>query len=599
MTVLQGFWRAVSPPVYSALQAIIDRRTRLTERFSFGIAFCLVAAFVGVGALVLAANFIVERGASTERTIEITRAVPAPATVSKPVKAIVPAPVDPPPQPRPERHVVSSDRLMLALGEFSRAVHDRVETKTEESDAEYQRAVSELDRASEDFLTQAAVLRAKSVAKLPSTINAHKKDADELVRVSDKRREMMSDYLALFEVEYARVHDSLKGAWKVFGRVVARQSLVQLDADLDALRRSTGVLSSAVNAEAPALQPLVATEQAVINNLNTNERGFRHSEGDRWYSAMREDFSRLVALRGSLLQANQELVDHSHEFAEASAGVAALIPKQIEGPVIVLALKSKQTAEKAKALHVPTATAVARTAPVEPVRAVVQTHSVTTHAAKDKKKRALIAWLSVAVVSLLVAIAVLTVASIVGPVRRLCDATRRLAKGEGAVRVRRGGIRELDTLAVAFNVMAEELALAKAAASDYQQGLEVKVAERTQQLEELAQHDPLTGLPNRRQLFVLLNAAIERAQCEGCRVGVFFLDIDNFKYLNDTMGHAFGDRVLICLARRLLEATRAIGFAARLGGDEFTVVFEHAGSEEEISIGRPERGPGLSEAIIG
>ena len=81
-----------------------------------------------------------------------------------------------------------------------------------------------------------------------------------------------------------------------------------------------------------------------------------------------------------------------------------------------------------------------------------------------------------------------------------------------------------------------------------------------------------------------MNAAIERAQREGCRVGVFFLDIDNFKYLNDTMGHAFGDRVLICLARRLQEATRAIGFAARLGGDEFTVVFEHAGSVEEIRL---------------
>ena len=61
--------------------------------------------------------------------------------------------------PALERRVVSSDGLMLALDQFGRAVHDRVETKTEESDAEYQRADSELDRASEDFLTQAAALR--------------------------------------------------------------------------------------------------------------------------------------------------------------------------------------------------------------------------------------------------------------------------------------------------------------------------------------------------------------------------------------------------------------------------------------------------------
>jgi diguanylate cyclase (GGDEF)-like protein len=103
-------------------------------------------------------------------------------------------------------------------------------------------------------------------------------------------------------------------------------------------------------------------------------------------------------------------------------------------------------------------------------------------------------------------------------------------------------------------------------------------------LQELAERDPLTGLPNRRELFVLLNAAIERARNEGYLVGVFFLDIDNFKYLNDSMGHAFGDRVLVSLARRLQEATRAIGFAARLGGDEFTVVFERAGCIEDIRL---------------
>jgi diguanylate cyclase (GGDEF)-like protein len=185
---------------------------------------------------------------------------------------------------------------------------------------------------------------------------------------------------------------------------------------------------------------------------------------------------------------------------------------------------------------------------------------------------------------LLISIALGTVLSIVGPVRRLRDATVRVAKGDAAVRVQRGGIRELDTLAVAFNAMADELAIAKAAASDYQQGLEAKVAERTQQLQELAERDPLTGLPNRRELFVLLNAAIERARNEGYLVGVFFLDIDNFKYLNDSMGHAFGDRVLVSLARRLQEATRAIGFAARLGGDEFTVVFERAGCIEDIRL---------------
>jgi diguanylate cyclase (GGDEF)-like protein len=183
---------------------------------------------------------------------------------------------------------------------------------------------------------------------------------------------------------------------------------------------------------------------------------------------------------------------------------------------------------------------------------------------------------------LLVSIAFGTVLSIVGPVRRLRDATMKLAKGDTAVQVRRGGIRELDSLAIAFNTMADELSIARNAARDYQQDLEAKVAERTLQLQDLAEHDPLTGLPNRRELFILLNAAIERAKIEQFLVGVFFLDIDNFKYLNDGMGHAFGDRVLVSLAQRLQEATQAFGFAARLGGDEFTVVFGRAASVEDI-----------------
>jgi diguanylate cyclase (GGDEF)-like protein len=109
-----------------------------------------------------------------------------------------------------------------------------------------------------------------------------------------------------------------------------------------------------------------------------------------------------------------------------------------------------------------------------------------------------------------------------------------------------------------------------------------RLAERTRQLQELAEHDPLTGLPNRREFFILLNAAIERSLADGTQVGVFFLDIDNFKYVNDSMGHAFGDRVLVSLAQRLQATTESFGFAARLGGDEFTVVFDGAQTNDAI-----------------
>jgi len=174
------------------------------------------------------------------------------------------------------------------------------------------------------------------------------------------------------------------------------------------------------------------------------------------------------------------------------------------------------------------------------------------------------------------------VMSIVRPVRGLLRASAQLAQGDMSARVERGGIAELDRVAVAFNDMAEELAISRAATQDYQQSLEIKVTERTRQLQELAECDPLTGLPNRRHLFTLLHKAIDRAQVDDKRVGVFFLDIDNFKNINDGMGHAFGDRVLVSLADRLRTTVEAFGFAARLGGDEFTVIFADCPTTEAI-----------------
>jgi diguanylate cyclase (GGDEF)-like protein len=105
---------------------------------------------------------------------------------------------------------------------------------------------------------------------------------------------------------------------------------------------------------------------------------------------------------------------------------------------------------------------------------------------------------------------------------------------------------------------------------------------RTNELRHLAEHDPLTDLPNRRRLFAHLKAAVARAAASGAYVAVFFVDLDNFKNINDTLGHAFGDRVLSAIAARLLATTNTAGFAARLGGDEFTVVCD--GIEEVNAV---------------
>jgi diguanylate cyclase (GGDEF)-like protein len=119
------------------------------------------------------------------------------------------------------------------------------------------------------------------------------------------------------------------------------------------------------------------------------------------------------------------------------------------------------------------------------------------------------------------------------------------------------------------------------------ENLEHRVAERTaeleaqsRQLERLAQHDSLTGLINYRQLTRLLERALARAGRRDTVVVLMFIDLDGFKAVNDTYGHATGDLVLQMVARRVQEKLRAEDALARLGGDEFVIMLEEVASRE-------------------
>jgi len=93
-------------------------------------------------------------------------------------------------------------------------------------------------------------------------------------------------------------------------------------------------------------------------------------------------------------------------------------------------------------------------------------------------------------------------------------------------------------------------------------------------IQKMATHDTLTTLPNRALFNETLVHSIARAERNGSMLALFFLDLDRFKYVNDTLGHAVGDRVLQEAARRLAGAVRASDLVARLGGDEFVLLVE-------------------------
>jgi len=100
---------------------------------------------------------------------------------------------------------------------------------------------------------------------------------------------------------------------------------------------------------------------------------------------------------------------------------------------------------------------------------------------------------------------------------------------------------------------------------------EIELAKRTREIAHIARHDPLTGLSNRHMLREYMEDAIARVG-ERDQIAVLYLDLDRFKQVNDTLGHAVGDTLLLEVADRLRSGVRGTDHVARLGGDEFAVV---------------------------
>ena len=168
---------------------------------------------------------------------------------------------------------------------------------------------------------------------------------------------------------------------------------------------------------------------------------------------------------------------------------------------------------------------------------------------------------------------------LVAPIRDLIRAAKAVGAGELGVRVPPTSGDELGLLTHAFNQMTQRLSQAQAEVSGYQRTLEEKVAQRTKELEvaiaqayKLAQHDILTGLPNRALLNQRLKQILAQAARDHHQVACLFLDFDHFKRVNDTLGHDAGDHLLQAVAQRLSHAVRESDTVARLGGDEFVVI---------------------------
>jgi len=116
-----------------------------------------------------------------------------------------------------------------------------------------------------------------------------------------------------------------------------------------------------------------------------------------------------------------------------------------------------------------------------------------------------------------------------------------------------------------------------------QKKAEQQLIDNQNRLDQLANHDQLTGLPNRHHMAAFLPGAIEAAKASATMIGIVFIDLDRFKNINDTQGHETGDQLLQVVAQRLRKCVRDADVVVRMGGDEFVIIFRGISSYEEIT----------------
>lgn len=141
---------------------------------------------------------------------------------------------------------------------------------------------------------------------------------------------------------------------------------------------------------------------------------------------------------------------------------------------------------------------------------------------------------------------------------------------------------EIGTLITGVNSMLDTIEEHQQQLKNHSERLEGVVELRTAQLFNRANYDALTQLPNRHLLTDRLTHGIENARCENSELALMFLDLDRFKVINDSLGHAVGDQLLIQVATELSQAVRKNDTVGRWGGDEFVILLEHVQDKQSI-----------------
>ncbi|MGV3582581.1 MAG: EAL domain-containing protein [Methylophilus sp.] len=167
--------------------------------------------------------------------------------------------------------------------------------------------------------------------------------------------------------------------------------------------------------------------------------------------------------------------------------------------------------------------------------------------------------------------------SITSPIISMAESIKTLGAGQFNIRIDEDAAGEIKTLQLGFNNMANHIQLAH-------DNLQDKVHDATRMLRHQAQHDALTGLVNRQEFERRLNIALNDVKTSGAHHVFCYMDLDQFKVVNDTCGHRAGDELLRQISLILSQRTREEDTFARLGGDEFGLLLTNCDVENALLI---------------
>ncbi|MBV8804524.1 MAG: hypothetical protein JO042_05745, partial [Sinobacteraceae bacterium] len=280
-------------------------RARGVTPARLGIASWLAVAIIAVTVLVLVANAITHGKLAVLRVFE-TRREHADPVVLPPVhlppvaKTVTPAPVAVP--------FPSAEPLLRALERIDSAVDASADTESADVgvSARYPKLTAELDHTAAVFASSAKAAGESPPSRFMPTVRSYAQQGGELIKLAEARRESMDDYSSHFEQLNARVKKALDQAWNIFGRVVARQSLVKLTSNLDELRRRYAEVVSADTVDSSTFDALGASEEALAKTLIQDRGGLTRSDGKDWYAKSLEDLQAMAATRKSLQQIDRQ-----------------------------------------------------------------------------------------------------------------------------------------------------------------------------------------------------------------------------------------------------------------------------------------------------